>query len=130
MIEDLQTGPWAPSSNATEELLASLPFVTAQTALAGPVEPRSTRHTACSWHGLRVDSLRGSFAVVRTGSPLENLVGERLLVTDLRTRRTVYVYCRAEAVDLPDDLTLARRAFLALRPLWTETASVKVEVLA
>lgn len=128
--EILQAGQWTPSPNATEELLASLPFASAQKALPGPVVPRTARHTICSWHGLRIDSLRGSFAVVRTGSPLEDLVGERLRVTDLRTRRVVYVYCRAEVIDLPDDLTLARRAFLALRPLWTETASVKIEVLA
>jgi hypothetical protein len=121
---------WAPNPSATEEQLAGLPFASAQAALAGQPQPGSARTAVCSWHGLRVDPMRGCFAVVRTGSPLDGLVGERLKVTDRRTRRFVYVYCRAEVVDLPDDLTLARRAFLALRLLWTETAKVKIEVVS
>jgi hypothetical protein len=111
---------WTPP-DADEELLASLPFREAQKALAGYPAP-GVRFGVGSWHGLRIDSRRGCFAVVRSGSPLDDLVGQRLKVTDRKTRRFVYVYCRAEVIDLPDDITLARRAFVALRPLWTETA--------
>lgn len=120
--------PWTPHPDTDEETLGRLPFIEAQKALTGFPEPRA-RFAVCSWHGLRIDSLRGSFAVVRSGGPLDDLVGSRLRITDRRTRRVVYVYCRAEVVDLPDDITLARRAFVALRPLWTETVRVKVEVV-
>lgn len=119
---------WVPPATADEELLASLPFKEAQKAL-GAVPSPGVRFSVCSWHGLRIDSRRGCFAVVRSGSPLADLVGERLKITDRKTRRFVYVYCRAEAIDLPDDITLARRAFVALRPLWTETARVKIEIV-
>jgi hypothetical protein len=126
--DDLPIGGWTPHPDTDEETLGQLPFIEAQRSLAGFPQSRP-RFAECSWHGLRTDGLRGSFAVVRVGSPLADLVGSRLKITDRVTRRVVYVYCRAEVVDLPDDITLARRAFLALRPLWTETVRVSIEVV-
>lgn len=123
---DEPVGGWAPHPDTDEETLGQLPFIEAQRALTG-FPQALPRFAECSWHGLRIDSFRGSFAVVRVGSPLADLVGSRLKVTDRVTRRVVYVYCRAEVADLPDDITLARRAFLALRPLWTETVRVRIE---
>jgi hypothetical protein len=116
---------------ATPLEYARLPFPDAQDSLSGGVQDDPVLRATCGWHGTRIDPDVGSFCVVRRGSALEPLVGSVLRVTlneGTRPRR-VYVYCKA-ALDLPfDDLSLARRAFMALSYPARDQLRVVVEVV-
>lgn len=119
---------YAPPEGAPEDFYATLPFADAQAVLRSTVpEPRTARLATCEWHSTMIDPGRGSFAVVRRGGPLEELLGERILVT--AGGRSVAAYVTALR-EIEEDLSLYRRAFLALATLATERLTVKVEVLA
>jgi hypothetical protein len=116
--------------------LAQLPFEVAQRVLGatGPV-PRSAVLARCGWHGLTVDDVEGSVAIVRTGGPLEALVGERIRVTRRvgSAEQVVYAYVHNEQ-DWPDevddeDFSLQRRPFLELATWGEGVVDVTVEVL-
>lgn len=118
-----------------DEQLARLPWDAAQRALAvsGPVRA-SRRSAVASWHGVDTDPERGAFCIARSDGALADLVGERVRVAfRVGTReRAVAVFCHDEQ-DFPDglveDISLSRRAFLALAPWAMETIPVTVEVL-
>jgi hypothetical protein len=67
----------------------------------------------------------GAFAVVRDGGPYEDLVGEFLIVTVVRRRAVVYCLGRA---DVPADLSLTRRAFLAVGQLYQSRVEADVVI--
>lgn len=117
--------------------LARLPWGVTQRVLraSGPIAS-SRRAATCGWHGPTTDVEDGANAIVRSDGPLADLVGERLQVTyRLGTlRRTVAVYCSDEqafpGVAASEDLSLSRRAFMALAPLASDDIAVEVQVLA
>ena len=116
--------------------LARLPYDAAQKTFGAGAPITGSRVTATvGWHGSGTDVEKGANAIVRTGGPLEDLVGERLKVTRRigTLERATYVYCHDEA-DFPDevadDLSLSRRAFRDLGALWHDDLVVTVEVLA
>lgn len=80
-----------------------------------------------SWYGTRVSDERGSFAHVRTGGPLADLVGDHLRITSASRSVNVYVLGATDA--LVTDLAITRRAFVALGLLSTVSLPCKVEVL-
>lgn len=110
-----------------DDFLAALPFPEAQTALTSPPVAGSTRSATCGWHGTFTDPNRGAYAVVAPDGPLADLLGERIRVRS--GARAVVATVTAER-DIPEDLSLARRAFLELALLSTEELRVSVEVLA
>lgn len=108
-----------------ELLIVERAFPEAQRLLAG-IPERSLGELRIGWHDTVARPETGAAAAVRTGSALEDLVGEVLRVAV--GARSAYVYV-AGAADLATDLSLARRAFLALAPLSTESVTAHVEVV-
>lgn len=90
-------------------------FPMAQDLFAGaPVGPPAS--VPCGWYGSSVNSESGSFALVRVGAGLDDLIGEIVSVT--YAQRQVFVYV-LQGAQLPDtfDLGLARRPFAAISRL-------------
>lgn len=123
--------PWVEP--AVDDLeLTRLPFGLAQASLGATGVLRATRTAAVAgWHGTFLDPEHGAVAIVRSDGPLAELVGERVRVSTRDGRRSVAVYVNDEQ-DFPDelaaeDLSLSRRAFLALAPWCTEALEVTVE---
>jgi hypothetical protein len=111
-----------------DELYAELGWASSQEMLsATPVVPNSAVQATCGWHGISYDSKVGAFAIVRTGGPLADLVGERLKIT--ADDQVIYVSCRDER-DIVEDISLSRAAFARVALLWTEDLDVLVEVLS
>jgi hypothetical protein len=124
-------------SNVPDGYLASLPWDVSQQALgAGGTISTSRLAATAGWHGPSTDPETGARCIVRTDGPLADLVGERLRITyrsGTRARQVV-VYCHDEQ-DFGDeaseeDLSLTRRAMLALAPLALDSITVEVEVMA
>jgi hypothetical protein len=117
--------PWVPPSTAEDEYLAALPYYIAQSVFGsgGPVEGRAV---TVGWHGTRTDPATGSYAVVREGGPLEDLIGERVKIT-LGARSTC-VYVR-DALAISEDISLTRRGFMALSDPAATYLSALLEVL-
>lgn len=79
------------------------------------------------WHSSSVHEETGAFALVRSGAGLDDLIGE---VIEVRTDyRSVLVYVLASR-DIEQQLSLTRRAFLALALLTKESISTAVRVVA
>lgn len=78
------------------------------------------------WHDADVEPIQGAAAVVRRGSPLEPLRGEilRISVGD----RSAYVWVIAGA-DVETDLSISRRAMLAVGYLAASSILLDVEVI-
>lgn len=104
-------------------------FPKAQELLAStPLRPAPDL-TACGWHGTSVHREDGAFALVNLGKPGldEAYVGEVIRVRFEDRSCLVYVI---GARDLPWDLSLTRRAFMALSPLWATSLTVYSEVMS
>lgn len=103
--------------------LGRLPWWEAQATFAGavPLEEAAT----CGWHGTVLSSETGAFALVNLGGPLTGLIGDRVRVRKVDNPSGVFVYVLGEA-ELEDDLSLTRRAFLALAPLADDYLTVSV----
>lgn len=101
-------------------------FAAAQAALDGPTLRVVAGLVTVGWHDTSAHPERGCFAVVRRDGPLTDLIGEPLLVS--ARGRSVIVYCMASAA-VPTDLSLARRAMMALSTLARETLDCQVEVI-
>jgi hypothetical protein len=116
--------------------LSRLPFELTQRAFGSRNIVAGSRVAArAGFHGIRVDDEDGAVCIVRTGGPLEGLVGERLRITRRdRPDRQVFVYCHDEQEWPPgiddEDLSVPRRAWLELAPWPVESAEVIVEVVA
>lgn len=110
-----------------EVMLGRRAFPMAQQLLAGSVESQLPQLVETGWHDTSVHPETGAFALVRQGAGLDDLIGEILRVQ--AQDRTAYVYCLGSA-DVPTDLSLARRAFLALGLLALESLGTSVAVVA
>jgi hypothetical protein len=126
--------PWR-APDVDDAALARLPWNVTQDALAATGPTGAPRFASAGWHGPDTDAERPAFCIARSDGPLADLVGERLRVTR-RTgtlERSVSVYCHDEqafpAEAAGEDLSLTRRAFLALAPLWRDSLPVEVLVL-
>lgn len=82
---------------------------------------------SCGWYGTAIDPERGSFAIVNADGPLGGKVGDYVRVSYLS--KSVTVYC-VEALSIPYDLVLARRAYYQLAELWTSYLNVRVSDIA
>lgn len=113
---------------AEQEILdARRAFATAQQLLAGGLDRRLPDTIAVGWYDTTVSPETGSFALVRRGGPYEDLIGDILRVS--ANDRSAFVYV-LDAAGLPTDIAIARRAFLALARLATETLDCIVEVIS
>lgn len=129
-IYAIYSSVWNVPDDITDQEIARLPFYEAQAEFArGAPDPLQRYIAQCGWHGTVVDEEVDSFALVRADGPLADLVGERLKITRVDRPRTVYAYCHDEA-DLPDEISLPQRLFLALGFLASDNLRVRVEVMA
>lgn len=100
-------------------------FPEAQRLLAG-IPNQTVGRYRTGWHDTSVSRHTGAAAVVRRDGPLAEEVGETLyLISDYGA---AYVYVVGGA-DLLTDISVARRAFLALGQLAEEELDVRVERL-
>lgn len=104
-------------------------FPITQEILRGPVARLVAEEADIGWHGTTVSPEDGATAVVEEGGEFEDLVGDVLRVWRPESRREVFVLVISSTKGLPTDLSLSRRAFFALAPLWRETIEVSIEVI-
>lgn len=106
-------------------------FPEAQELLRGATFERVAEGAAVGWHGSEVSPETGCVALVREDGPYTALVGEIVKLTHpLATgTRSVYVYVFATAAVL-DDISISRRAFLALGILANANLDCVVETIA
>ena len=93
-------------------------FVDAQRMLGEGLAADAIGTFAVGWHDTNVQPYRGCFAVVGQAVPgMADLVGDVLRVDAMGSEVLVYVLGRA---DVPEAISLSRRAFLALSGLWRD----------
>jgi hypothetical protein len=114
--------------------IAQLPFDESQEAFGTAGAERGTRVFAVlGWHGTAFDDDYGAIALVPENGKLAGLVGKRLLIAGIESvaARSIRVLVLDTSRDMPEDedITVPRRLFLALSPLWEDALDVKVEVL-
>jgi hypothetical protein len=124
----LTTSALVSAPDLPDEELAARGWYSAQAALAGPVVPKTRLAVSVEWHHTAVDDHEGAFALVREGGPLEEMVGDVLLVS--YGGRAVYAYVVDASDEMDADLSLARRAFLGLANLATDEQQMTMEVVA
>lgn len=98
----------------------------AQRIFKGPALRRLPSRAEVGWHGNEVDIEQGACAVVRAGAGLDDLIGEVLRVSI--GSREAFVWVRGSR-GVPHDVSLTRRAFLALGLLSHESIACVVEVV-
>lgn len=101
-------------------------FPEAQRLFAGEVERDLSQTVRIGWHDTATSPYAGAFAVVKLGGTLDDLIGEVVRVRVGRRQALVYVVGSA---DVPVELSLARRAMLALAPLALEAVKARVGVV-
>jgi hypothetical protein len=119
---------WGFKGPVDDMMLARLPFYEAQEALRGARQSGTARFASCEWHGASQygDPERTSFAMVDESGPLGELVGERIVVSF--EGRQVYAYVH-RSTQLDAEMSLNRRAFMALAPLSADALSVAIAVV-
>lgn len=108
-----------------EVLWARRAFPKAQELLAGEADHLLGR-ISLGWHHTDISPEAGSFCIVRRGGPYEDLLGDILILT-VGLRAPIYVYVLNTA-PIVADISLARRAFLALGRLSHDRIQARVEV--
>lgn len=102
-------------------------FHTAQERLAASLSRSSVYSVVqTGWYSTDIDPRRGCFAYVQKQSRLEDVVGD-IVEVSYRANRSVFVYVLG-AADLPYELHLSRRAFVALNTLGHESLSCTLGV--
>lgn len=97
-----------------------------QVLLGGEPSEQVPASVLAGWHDTSVSPHAGAFALVGLESELEDWIGEVLRVQI--AGRTAYVYVLGSA-DVPTPLSLSRRAFAALAPLYVESRQAQVWVV-
>lgn len=105
-------------------LIIERAFPEAQRLLSGATVTHYGR-VDVGWHDTAVSPWTGAAAVVRRGGPLMELIGQTLRVTSDDGSCLVYV---VGGGDVLQDLSVARRAFLALSPLAEDELDCMVEI--
>ena len=109
-----------------ELLDAARSYPNAQAALAGTVDPNQERIRASAcWYDTSVSEYAGSFGLVKTGSAIEELVGDIVLVT--YGHKSTWLYIVGSA-NLPTDLGIAREPWSRIADLALQSIRVRVEV--
>lgn len=122
-----------PTEGVTEEQLARLPFELTQRVFgARGSSPTGIRGNA-GWYGTITDPEVGAFAIVKAGSNMEQLLGERIRVRVRAGRgsRSVFVYVHSMTDDLGDpdiEIALSRRAFQQIGHLAATMIPVEIEL--
>lgn len=118
----------------TDLYYSRLPYKNAQ-AILGVGGPESVaRVTNAGWHDTFIDPEIGSVALVRDGSALADLLGERIRVTTqgvgVPRSAVAYVHSLADANAFDWDLSLSRHVYSQLALLASDPIPVAVEVIA
>ena len=115
-----------PQRVEQEILDASRGFADAQLTLQGSIDIDIQRiYTQACWYDSSTNEHEGCFALVNSGSDLESLVGDIVLVT--YKKKSVWVYIVA-ATNLPTDIGLFRSAWIRIADLAEDEIGVRVEV--
>lgn len=109
-----------------EILHARYDFDLAQRWLGGIVEQRLGDAYSCGWYGTATQEDRGCLAIVNLNGPLLDYVGDRLNLSYKQRSVAVYVFGSG---DIPYDIALARRPFMALELPAIDEIPVFVEVM-
>lgn len=125
--------PWGPQVAISDDEIATLPVGVAQSLLTGGVVS-SVGSAICGWNYSADAPPPPASAIVRTGGPLEGLVGERVRVTaatETGPASVVVVVIDEDPFDdtLQEDISLARGAFLQIGALWQDALTVQIDVL-
>lgn len=123
--------PWVPPDE-TDLYFARLPFAEAQKALGGGPVSRSARPVVVGWHDTFTDPELGSNALVRDGSDLAPLLGERVRITIHGTAspRVVYAYVHGlMPSDSDEDLSVTRLLYSRLSTLADDSIAAIVELI-
>lgn len=110
------------------ERYAELPFHDAQRKLSEGQAERSVLAGDCGWHGASFDARRGAYGLAHPAGVFAALVGERVKVTAQEGGQSVYVLV-VDHADVPDDLSLTRRAFMGVGMLTDDNAAVTVQII-
>ena len=124
LLLDAETIRRAPDLIACERALAR-----AERDLESPPTPTAAL-AACGWHGARLDDRRPAVALAGEDGPLAPMVGGRVRLTSLADPTRSVVVLIVDLGDVVEDVSLSRRAFLKLAPLWTEELDVRAELLS
>lgn len=103
-------------------------FTDAQAIMALRPRPSTAEvhQVEATWYDTSVSPMVGSFAMVKDGGALADLVGDFIQVRRRTKSVRLYVYGLA---DLAVELGISRRGWLALGDLAVPTMDVRVEVL-
>jgi len=96
-----------------------------QAAFEGGTVRELTEAATLGWYGTRTHVLEGAFGVVRPG--LEDLVGEVVRFTYQRRAAVIYLLA---VRDIPQDIAVTRRAWMALAPLYQAEIEPLMELVA
>lgn len=124
--------PWVPPDE-TDLYFSRLPFAGAQKALGsgGPLS-KSARPVVVGWHDSFTDPELGSNALVRDGSALAEMLGERVRITShgTATPKVVYAYIHALLPSNADeDLSVTRLLYSRLSTLADDNVAAIVELI-
>lgn len=126
---------WA-APDLEDLLLSRLPWDLTQRVFTSTAPLRNSKTAATAgWHSTALDPEKGAVAIVRTGGPLEDLVGERIRVTRrvgvIERSVSLFVHDELAFPDelLSEDLSLSKTAFLRLAPWSTDELPVVVDTL-
>jgi hypothetical protein len=118
------SAPW--SIPEVEDLeIGRLPWEVTQSAFMGAVTDEV--EVVAGWHGTKADPEIGAFALVDENGPLKELVGDVIRVS--RGFTSIFLYVNGLAELPEEDLSLTRRAFLALGPLAATDLDVTVGIV-
>jgi hypothetical protein len=107
-------------------------FPVSQQLLAGPVLREASTAARIGWHDTDVCAEMGAVAVVPDSGEFSSLVGDVIVVkrSTPTLMRGVFVYVVGSSTEIIDDISLGRRAFLALGLLSDEALTCSVGVIA
>lgn len=110
-----------------EIMAARRSFAMAQQLLAGgPISGLPSQKLTVGWHGSSVNSESGSFALIDQSSGLDDLIGE--VVSIAYAGATIYAYVLT-AADLPAQMTVTRRLYLAMNRLTIPSITCDVQAV-
>lgn len=122
---------WTLPDDVDDFYIARLPWEAGQSVLSnGGVLKLPVFHADVGWHGTDLDDEEGAFAIVKEGSVLEALIGERIrLRTDRLSPGVVFAFVH-NRYPIVDDISLTRRGFLELGNLALDNVRCVIEVMA
>lgn len=120
---------WSPPVGVDDFYIGRLPWWESQRVFgAGNAASAPILQADVGWHGDALDEETGAFCLVQEGSEWEQLIGERIRLTRVDGGESVFVYVHNRWA-IEDNLSVSRRAFIALGFPAADNFRCKVEVM-